>query len=103
ALVTLDGRVVGIPTLEATDPQNNNGGAAQGIGFAVSSTRVTFVAQQLIATGHVAHTGRAYLGVVAIDAATAGGSPAGPGSLGGGTAPAVVGALVQQVAQDSPA
>jgi S1-C subfamily serine protease len=33
ALVTLDGTVVGIPTLEAVDPQNNNGGAAQGIGL----------------------------------------------------------------------
>ena len=54
ALVTLDGTVVGIPTLEATDPQNNNGGAAQGIGFAVPSTRVTFMAHQIIATGRVA-------------------------------------------------
>ncbi len=38
ALVNLAGAVVGIPTLEATDSQNNNGGAAQGIGFAVPST-----------------------------------------------------------------
>jgi putative serine protease PepD len=30
ALVTLDGTVVGIPTLEATDPQNNNGGPRRG-------------------------------------------------------------------------
>jgi len=59
ALVTLDGVVIGIPTLEATDPQNNNGGAAQGIGFAVPSSRVTYIARQLIATGSVAHTGRA--------------------------------------------
>jgi len=71
ALVDLSGAVVGIPTLEATDPQNNNGGAAQGIGFAVPSSRVTAVAQQIIATGVVAHTGRAYLGVAATGAANA--------------------------------
>jgi len=51
ALVTLDGAVIGIPTLEAADPQNNNGGAAQGIGFAVPSSRVTYIARQLISTG----------------------------------------------------
>ena len=56
ALVTLDGSVVGIPTLEASDPQNNNGGAAQGIGFAIPSSRVTEIAHQLITTGHVQHT-----------------------------------------------
>jgi len=67
ALVGLDGMVVGIPTLEASDPQNNNGGAAQGIGFAVPSTRVTIVAHQIIATGRVEHTGRAFLGIAATD------------------------------------
>jgi S1-C subfamily serine protease len=106
ALVTLDGTVVGIPTLEATDPQNNNGGAAQGIGFAVPSTRVTFVAHQIIATGRVEHTGRAYLGVGAVDAAGAQTSPLAPGGFGNGrtrTTPAVEGALVQQVAPGSPA
>jgi S1-C subfamily serine protease len=104
ALVTLDGTVVGIPTLEATDPQNNNGGAAQGIGFAVPSTRVTFVAHQIIATGSVAHTGRAYLGVGAVDAAGAQSSPFAPGGFGNGkTTPAVEGALVQHVAPGSPA
>jgi S1-C subfamily serine protease len=103
ALVTLNGTVVGIPTLEATDPQNNNGGAAQGIGFAVPSTRVTFVAHQIIATGKVQHTGRAYLGVGATDAASAANSPFGQGNFGGGTTTPVSGALVQQVASGSPA
>jgi S1-C subfamily serine protease len=106
ALVTLDGTVVGIPTLEATDPQNNNGGAAQGIGFAVPSTRVTFVAHQIIATGRVEHTGRAFLGVSTVDAAGAQTSPFAPGGFGNGrsrTIPAVEGALVQQVAPGSPA
>jgi putative serine protease PepD len=102
ALVTLDGTVVGIPTLEATDPQNNNGGAAQGIGFAVPSTQVTVIAHQLISTGHVAHTGRAYLGVGATDATSAQNGLFGQGGSGGSTQ-AVEGALVQQVASGSPA
>jgi S1-C subfamily serine protease len=66
ALVDLAGEVVGIPTLKATD--SASGSAAQGIGFAVPSSRVTYIAHQIIATGHVAHTGRAYLGVSATDA-----------------------------------
>lgn len=104
ALVALDGAVVGIPTLEATDPQNNAGGAAQGIGFAVPSTRITFVAHQIIMTGRVAHTGRAYLGVGAVDASSAQASPFGQGGFGnGGTTPGVQGALVRNVAPGSPA
>jgi S1-C subfamily serine protease len=106
ALVDLTGAVVGIPTLEATDPQNNNGGAAQGIGFAVPSSRVTTIAQQLISTGKVAHTGRAYLGVAAVDAQQAqssqgggyfGGGGFGSGGQGSATTPSVSGALVQSV------
>jgi S1-C subfamily serine protease len=100
ALVTLQGVVVGIPTLEASDPQNNGGGAAQGIGFAVPSSRVTYIAHQIIATGHVEHTGRAYLGVGAVDASSAS-STYGPGGIG--TGPSVEGALVQNVASGSPA
>ncbi len=109
ALVDLTGAVVGIPTLEATDPQNNNGGAAQGIGFAVPSSRVTTIAQQLIKTGKVTHTGRAYLGVAAVDAQQAQSSQGsggyfggggfgggfGPGGQGSATTPSVSGALVQ--------
>jgi putative serine protease PepD len=95
ALVTLDGVVIGIPTLEATDPQNNNGGAAQGIGFAVPSSRVTYIARQLIATGSVAHTGRAYLGVGATDARQS--QAQGSFGNGGSNAPSIVGAIVQTV------
>ncbi len=94
ALVTLNGTVVGIPTLEATDPQNNNGGAAQGIGFAVPSTRVTYIAHQLIATGRVAHTGRAYLGVAATDAQQQNQAQGYFGNGGGVATPTVVGAIV---------
>ena len=68
ALVDLNGQVVGIPTLEATDPQL--GGAAAGIGFAISSNRAKFIADQLIATGKVTNSGRAYMGVELRDATT---------------------------------
>jgi S1-C subfamily serine protease len=50
ALVDLDGRVVGIPTLEALDPQLG-GGQAAGIGFAIPSNTVRRVADRLIASG----------------------------------------------------
>ncbi len=49
ALVDLFGRVVGIPTLTATDPELG-GEQAAGIGFAIPSTVVTQVASRLIAT-----------------------------------------------------
>jgi putative serine protease PepD len=61
ALVDLAGEVVGIPTLGAADPQV--GGSAPGIGFAISSNRARLIADQLISTGHVTASGRAYLGV----------------------------------------
>jgi S1-C subfamily serine protease len=106
ALVTLDGSVVGIPTLEASDPQNNNGGAAQGIGFAIPSTRVISIAGQIIQYGKVVHTGRAYLGVGATDASAAAQGQQ-FGFFGGGQqqqqTATVQGALVQNVAQGSPA
>ena len=65
ALVDLKGEVVGIPTLAATDPQV--GGSAPGIGFAISSNRARVIADQLIASGHVTSSGRAYLGVQLMD------------------------------------
>ena len=61
ALVDLAGHVVGIPTLAASDPQI--GGSAPGIGFAISSNRARTIADQLIASGQVTSSGRAYLGV----------------------------------------
>ena len=68
ALVDLNGRVVGIPTLEATDPQL--GGAAGGIGFAISSNRAKIIADQLIVGGKVTNSGRAYMGVQLRDGTT---------------------------------
>ncbi len=62
ALVGLNGEVIGIPTLAATDP-SLNGSAAPGIGFAIPSHTVTTVADQIIKTGKVTNSGRAALGV----------------------------------------
>ena len=61
ALVDLNGEVVGIPTLEAADPQV--GGSAAGIGFAISSNRAKLIADQLIASGKVTNSARAYFGI----------------------------------------
>jgi S1-C subfamily serine protease len=61
ALVDLQGDVIGIPTLNAIDPEFNT--PASGVGFAIPSNRVNFIATQLIQNGKVTHTGRAALGV----------------------------------------
>jgi len=81
ALVDIQGRVIGIPTLGASDPQM--GGAAAGIGFAIPSNTVKDIAGQIVVHGHVTNSHRPYLGVeigdtgngVYIGAVTAG-SPA---------------------------
>ncbi len=75
ALVDLSGQVVGIPTLAAVDQQV--GGAATGIGFAIPSNTVKLIVPQLIATGHVTNSGRAALGITASDGMNALGNPAG--------------------------
>ncbi len=62
ALADLDGRVVGIPTLAAVNPEAG-GAPAPGIGFAIPSNTVRRIADQLIMRGHVTNSGRAYLGV----------------------------------------
>jgi S1-C subfamily serine protease len=105
ALISLDGTVVGIPTLQQTSSQD--GSTAQDIGFAIPSDRVTFVANQIIASGKVQHTGRAYLGIAPTDAASnqSGsqfGSPFG-GFNPNGSTPTTSGALVQQLSSNGPA
>jgi S1-C subfamily serine protease len=65
ALVDIQGRVIGIPTLAAADPQM--GGAAAGIGFAIPSNVVTHIANQLVKGGKVTNSNRAYLGVKIAD------------------------------------
>jgi S1-C subfamily serine protease len=64
ALVNLDGEVIGIPTLAATDP-DLGGGAAPGIGFAIPASMVKTVADQIVRTGRVTNSGRAALGIKA--------------------------------------
>jgi putative serine protease PepD len=62
ALVDMNGAVIGIPTLAALDQQI--GGQAPGIGFAIPSNIVTDIAGQMIRNGgRVANSHRAYLGV----------------------------------------
>jgi putative serine protease PepD len=61
ALVDIEGRVIGIPTLAATDPEL--GGSAPGIGFALPSDLVKDIAGQIVTYGKVVNSHRAYLGV----------------------------------------
>jgi S1-C subfamily serine protease len=91
ALSDLEGRVIGIPTLAATDPQLGSG-AAPGIGFAIPSNLVKNIATQIIRFGHVTNSHRAYLGVqiadtngagVLVQSITAGGPAAKAGLQGG--------------------
>jgi putative serine protease PepD len=95
ALVDLTGAVLGIPTLEARNP--DLGGAADGIGFAIPSNTVRGIAGQLIRKGHVTTSDRASLQVtgsthanhdgnadgVAVDAAQPGGAAAAAGIRAG--------------------
>jgi S1-C subfamily serine protease len=63
ALVDMNGRLIGIPTLVAIDPEFKT--PANGVGFAIPSNRVKFIAPQLIQYGRVQHSGRASLGITA--------------------------------------
>jgi putative serine protease PepD len=87
ALVDLQGQVIGIPTVAATDPQLG-GGAAAGIGFAIPSNTVRDIAGQLISQGKVTNSHRAFLGVE-VAATTSGGllitkvQPGGPAARAG--------------------
>ncbi len=122
ALVDLSGSVIGIPTLAAQDPQL--GGAAVGIGFAIPSSTVVDIANQIIRYGHVINSHRADLGVyvsqvydytgqpagVAIDQLTGSASPAGKAGLApgdvivslGGKAVHTLAGLKTDLAEDSP-
>lgn len=65
ALVDMRGDLVGIPTLTAIDPEFKK--LANGVGFAIPSNRIRFIVPQLIAGGHVVHTGRAALDAQVVD------------------------------------
>jgi S1-C subfamily serine protease len=91
ALADLQGRVIGIPTLAAIDPELG-GTAAPGIGFAIPSNLVRDIATQIIRFGHVVNSHRAYLGVeigdtngqgVLLQSVTAGGPAAKAGLVSG--------------------
>jgi putative serine protease PepD len=60
ALVDIQGRVIGIPTLAATDPEL--GGSAPGIGFAIPGNLAKDIASQIVAHGKVVNYHRVYLG-----------------------------------------
>ena len=87
ALVDINGNVVGIPTLAAVDQQI--GGAAAGIGFAIPSNDAVDFANQLIKDGKVTDSHRAYLGIRSADVMGAQGvlvysvQPGGPAAAAG--------------------
>jgi S1-C subfamily serine protease len=92
ALVDITGRVIGIPTLAATDPEL--GGSAPGIGFAIPSNLVADIAGQIVAHGKVVDSHRAFLGIrvgdtngngVIVGAVTPGGAAAKAGIRVGDT------------------
>ncbi len=90
ALVDLDGRLAGIPTLAAIDP--TFGTAAQGIGFAIPSNRVVMIVNQIITYGKVVHSERPYLGLSDVQEVTPAvaaqqGLPVQNGMLIGGVVP----------------
>jgi putative serine protease PepD len=62
ALASIDGQVIGVPTLAALDPQLG-GSAAPGIGFAIPSNLVKDIAGQIVKHGKVVDSHRAYLGI----------------------------------------
>jgi len=76
ALVNIDGQVIGIPTLGASDPQLG-GGAAPGIGFALPSNVAKLIAGQLVSQGKVTNGGRATLGVTGANSVSQAGQPGG--------------------------
>jgi S1-C subfamily serine protease len=61
ALVDLQGDLIGVPTFTLVNPTFKS--PASGLGFAVPSNRVKFIVPQIIQTGRVTNTGRAWLGV----------------------------------------
>lgn len=77
ALVDLGGAVIGIPTLAATD--QSLGGAAPGIGFAISANTAKRIADQLVSTGKVTDSGLAALDVTVQTVVDAAGQPVGVG------------------------
>ncbi|WP_043627015.1 S1C family serine protease [Nonomuraea candida] len=78
ALVDLTGRVIGIPTLAATDPALG-GGTAPGIGFAIPSNTAIDIARQIVENGRVTNSHRAALGIRGSTVIGTDGQPSGVG------------------------
>lgn len=78
ALVDLSGRVVGIPTLAAIDPEQGEG-VAPGIGFTIPSNTVTRIVDQIIEHGKVVDSDRPALGVTVSTVTDVTGRPVGVG------------------------
>jgi putative serine protease PepD len=106
ALADIEGRVIGIPTLAATDPQL--GGSAPGIGFAIPSNLVKDIAGQLVRHGKVVDSHRAFLGIQVGDtnrmgafvgSVTAGGPAANAGMQVGDVIVSVGGKAISTAAQ----
>jgi YD repeat-containing protein len=74
--VNLNGQVIGIPTLAATDPELG-GSAAPGIGFAIPASMVKTIAAQIVKYGRVVDSGRAALGITGRTVVDSGLQPAG--------------------------
>jgi putative serine protease PepD len=111
ALVLLSGKVLGIPTLTAQDP--DLGGPAQGIGFAIPSNTVIPISRQLIKTGKVTRSDRASLEIkgethvdsagkpdgVTVDAVKPGGSAATAGIRPGNVIVGINGQATPDIAE----
>jgi S1-C subfamily serine protease len=63
ALVDLDGKMVGMPTLAETSGTGRQSSSTSTIGFAISSNRVAYVVNQLIHSGKLTSTNQGFLGV----------------------------------------
>jgi S1-C subfamily serine protease len=61
ALVTVQGDLIGVPTLSAVDPETNT--QANSIGYAIPSERVQYVTDQLMKYGHLVSSGQGFLGI----------------------------------------
>jgi S1-C subfamily serine protease len=86
ALINLQGQLIGIPTLEATNTETN--APANGIGYAISSNRMEYVVKQLIASGRLTSSGQGFLGIQSQDSGGQGVQVAGFASDAAGQSPA---------------
>ena len=104
ALVDLSGRLVGMPTLTALQPEGSR--LANGIGFAIPSNTVKAIASQIVRYGRVVRTGRASLGIrlattlsgrVFVTDADPRGPAASAGIVAGDTITAIDGRIVRSI------